>query len=114
MRYVILHHEGFGEPHFDLMFESSTGLALATWRAADWPVVAGDELTRLADHRRDYLEYEGPVSNDRGHVRRVVTGECEFSPTEAQVTIRILTPEPVLILLSRIADDRWHVVEVER
>jgi hypothetical protein len=109
----VLFHDGFGEPHYDLMFESSPGSALVTWRAVDWPIVAGDELIRLADHRRDYLDYEGPVSNNRGHVRRIVAGECEFSSVDAHVTIRILSPEPLLILLSHIADDRWHVVEVE-
>ncbi|MBG83656.1 MAG: hypothetical protein CMJ40_03805 [Phycisphaerae bacterium] len=31
--------------------------------------------TRLKDHRAAYLEYEGPVSNDRGHVRRLEQGQ---------------------------------------
>ena len=66
-------HEGFGELHYDLMCESSPGSALMTWRAPDWPPVAGDELIRIGDHRRDYLEYQGPVSNNRGSVRRVQT-----------------------------------------
>lgn len=30
--------------------------------------------TRLKDHRAAYLEYEGPLSNDRGHVRRLERG----------------------------------------
>ena len=34
-----------------------------------------DLLERLADHRLDYLEYEGPVSGDRGSVRRVDGGQ---------------------------------------
>lgn len=29
---------------------------------------------RLDDHRSAYLEYEGPVSDNRGHVRRVERG----------------------------------------
>ena len=29
---------------------------------------------RLADHRLAYLDYEGPVSGDRGHVRRLDAG----------------------------------------
>ncbi len=30
--------------------------------------------TRLDDHRAAYLDYEGPVSNGRGHVRRLEQG----------------------------------------
>ena len=30
---------------------------------------------RLKDHRRIYLEYEGPISGDRGFVTRVAAGE---------------------------------------
>jgi hypothetical protein len=32
------------------------------------------EVERLADHRLAYLDYEGPVSGDRGIVRRLDTG----------------------------------------
>jgi hypothetical protein len=28
----------------------------------------------LGDHRSDYLDYEGPVSGERGHVTRIDTG----------------------------------------
>jgi hypothetical protein len=74
LRYAVLRHEGVPDPHFDLMFETSTGSPLATWRAASWPLRTGTPLTPLPDHRRAYLTYEGPLSNDRGFVRRVETG----------------------------------------
>lgn len=35
------------------------------------------DAERIADHRRDYLTYEGPVSGDRGEVRRLATGNIE-------------------------------------
>ena len=38
LRYVILWHDGVAEPHFDLMFETLPGSALATWRSPRWPV----------------------------------------------------------------------------
>jgi hypothetical protein len=76
LRYVILHHLGIPIPHFDLMFETGPGCALATWRSADWPVDSPAIVERLADHRRDYLDYEGPVGDDRGHVSRVIGGTC--------------------------------------
>jgi hypothetical protein len=87
-RYVILHHTGHGEPHFDLMFETAEGSQLATWRSATWPAVSN--LTPLAEHRRAYLDYEGPVSNNRGEVRRVAAGShtiLKHTPQRLQVQL---------------------------
>jgi hypothetical protein len=82
MRYVVLHHTGYGPDHFDLMFEPPAGDAsggnaetLETFRAASWPIPSESlTLERLGRHRRAYLEYEGPVSRGRGSVRRVASG----------------------------------------
>jgi hypothetical protein len=49
---------------------------LTTWRVPEWPVRQYVPCTELRAHRRDYLNYEGPVSGNRGTVRRVVSGEC--------------------------------------
>jgi hypothetical protein len=35
------------------------------------------EAEALGDHRRDYLEYEGPVSGERGQVTRIDAGVFE-------------------------------------
>jgi len=54
---------------------------LATWkfpRDPTAPDVLPIEGARIADHRKAYLDYEGPVSADRGHVRRVDGGACEI------------------------------------
>ena len=74
LRYVVLRHEGVAEPHYDLMFETAPGSALATWRSAEWPLRLGTPLTHLKDHRPSYLKYEGELSNGRGSVRRVASG----------------------------------------
>ena len=72
-RYVILRHDlpphASLPGHWDLMLE--TNGVLATWAVAEEPV-PGRRIAaeRLADHRLDYLELEGPVSGDRGHVTR--------------------------------------------
>lgn len=72
-RFVVLEHTWDGV-HWDVMIES--GGTLATWAVAS-PLVAGHEqpARRLADHRPVYLDYEGPISGDRGSVRRVDRGE---------------------------------------
>lgn len=80
-RFVILRHElppgGGRASHFDLMIER--GAALRTWALDSFPdgksPVAAEEL---ADHRLDYLSYEGPVSGDRGQVIRADEGTCEL------------------------------------
>ena len=77
MRYVVLHHTGHGEPHYDLMVERDTEGPLATWRLPAWPPSDGMAAEAIADHRRVYLEYEGPVSNGRGEVRRVASGDTD-------------------------------------
>lgn len=76
-RFVILEHRWNGV-HYDLMLEDPSTGALRTW-AIDAAIVAGVELPArvLADHRRAYLDYEGPVSGDRGTVRRLDRGTYE-------------------------------------
>jgi hypothetical protein len=87
-RFVVLEHTWNGV-HWDLMLE--VGDRLRTW-AIDAPIEPGVDLPArdLADHRRAYLDYEGPVSGNRGSVRRVDRGEFE---------VRIWTPEHVRIAL---------------
>lgn len=45
------------------------------------PLVAFQQIRaeRLVDHRRHYLTYEGPISRDRGVVRRVAQGTYRMS-----------------------------------
>ena len=80
LRYVVLRHEQIADPHFDLMFEreASEGPALRTWRSRVWPITGVTRLEPLADHRVEYLEYEGPVRGNRGIVRRVASGTCHL------------------------------------
>jgi hypothetical protein len=65
-RYVILEHD-FPERHWDFMLES--GEVLRTWRLTESPQ-PGQVIAAQAsfDHRRLYLDYEGPISGGRGCV----------------------------------------------
>lgn len=84
-RFVILWHEtpaGAARPaHYDLMFEA-VGV-LWTWAVERLPRL-GESVaaTRLADHRLDYLDYEGPIAGNRGTVRRVDAGMYQELPAE--------------------------------
>lgn len=74
-RFTVLHHTGLAQPHFDLLLEAAPDQLLLAFRLMQWPAVA-ERVERLADHRRIYLDYEGPISGGRGSVRRVCTGQC--------------------------------------
>jgi hypothetical protein len=88
-RFVVLEHTWNGV-HWDFMLEA--GESLKTW-AIDEPIKAGIELParQLADHRPAYLTYEGPVSGQRGTVRRIAEGTFrsrEWGPDRVLVELR--------------------------
>jgi hypothetical protein len=96
--------------HWDLMFESRD--ALRTWAIVAAPRVGQTSVAlSLADHRLEYLEYEGPVSGDRGDVARWDSGRYELiAQTEAAWQARLegnrFTGE---VRLQRLDDQRWSV-----
>ena len=96
-RFVLLYHQcpsGYTRrAHWDFMLE--VGSSLQTWAIAElpaeWrearahtealhldcaPTAKGNQVQaeQLGDHRREYLDYEGPVSGGRGHVVRIDGG----------------------------------------
>jgi hypothetical protein len=75
-RYVILEHD-WPAPHWDVLFEA--GAVLRAWRVAveprcGFPVPAEPNF----DHRLMYLDYEGPISGNRGRVTRWDAGTFEW------------------------------------
>ena len=112
LRYVVLHHTGGTESsHFDLMFETLPGSMLATWRSETWPIELPVQLTRLRDHRRLYLEYEGDLADHRGTVYRVAEGNCEVEVgADAVWTIRLLSGiSPQSLVFTRLDAGAWRV-----
>ena len=73
-RYVILEHD-HPEFHWDLMLDIDG--ALKTWRLPAPPPEQPNTALALDDHRIDYLDYEGPVSGNRGTVKRWDAGTYE-------------------------------------
>ena len=75
-RFVILEHD-HPALHWDLMLEC--GDVLKTWRLAAVPTSAGAiRAEPVPDHRRLYLDYEGPVSGNRGQVKRWDWGDYRW------------------------------------
>jgi hypothetical protein len=76
-QFVILRHDSPLGVHFDFMIEIAG--ALKTW-ALPHPPDSGVEMPceALADHRLAYLDYEGPISGQRGSVTRWDRGICSI------------------------------------
>lgn len=112
-RFVLLYHDcppGYSRSsHWDFMLE--VGDVLRTWALeqlpSSWhvahhatqqvyincPTISSTNTVaaeQLGDHRREYLEFEGAVSGNRGHVMRIATGTYQMeidSPTHYRVRI---------------------------
>jgi hypothetical protein len=110
-RVVVLHHLGVDEPHFDLMVEPAPGKPLLTWRCLQWPPTGQMPLTRLRDHRNQYLTYEGPVAGDRGQVTRIYEGRCSARIGPELVELENWQPAMPIRLLSlyRESGDQWSL-----
>jgi hypothetical protein len=87
-RFALLEHD---HPflHWDFMLEA--GAALWTWRLAAPPRLGVSvEATRLEDHRLLYLNYQGPVSGNRGQVVQWDSGTFAWRvQEEGHVVIRL-------------------------
>jgi hypothetical protein len=113
-RYIILLHETSspqrGPVHWDFMLE--TGGVLRTWALAEEPAakreIAADQL---ADHRLAYLEYEGPISGDRGSVTRWDAGEYRSiseSAGELRVALKGQKLSGEVVLRREEGSQRWR------
>ena len=79
-RYVVLYHETAlpqeRPSHWDFMLEEHG--VLRTWAIQSPPSLSEEQPAEaLPDHRLTYLDYEGPLSENRGQVTRVMAGEYE-------------------------------------
>lgn len=97
--FVILHHTGSPDApdHFDLLLGAppAPGGKLLAWRLLPhpdtWPHHPPTAI-RLPNHRRHYLTYEGPISDNRGHVRRVAAGSATLRTLNAHTLTLTLSP----------------------
>lgn len=77
-QFVVLEHRVDGGKHWDFLFERPAG-ELLTWQVASNPFqVRLQPARQLADHRRVYLTYRGPVLLNRGLVQQVDGGSFEW------------------------------------
>ena len=83
LRTVLLRHHTPAGSHFDWLLDtpkawrnprSRVWTARTQTSAGDWADAGTWNLSRIADHRRHYLTYRGPLSGGRGTVDRVDEG----------------------------------------
>ena len=114
-RFVVLHHDCPGDrprpSHWDLMLEADG--VLRTWALARMPDAVTEQFVeRLPDHRLAYLDYEGPVSGNRGAVTRWDSGEFRWladSPLHVEVELAGERLHGVVTLACESTEDqRWR------
>jgi len=110
-RFAVLRHDSPRGTHWDFLLEM--GSALRTW-ALPQPPEPGAEMIceALPDHRLAYLDYEGPVSGERGSVARWDRGTYEVRRQSDRELVVQLSGEKLSgrAVLSQLADEsgRWR------
>ena len=93
-QFAVLQHRQRDYTHWDLLLELPARELLATFRVDQppptWATAGVLPIQALPDHRRIYLDYQGPISGDRGTVIRYDRGTMrlvEQTPTHIAAEI---------------------------
>ncbi|MCC6678540.1 MAG: hypothetical protein IT436_15510 [Phycisphaerales bacterium] len=89
---LLLHRLPEGSSHYDWLTQVDPGGPLLAFRVTDridLPEIGRFRAQRLPDHRPAYLDYEGPVSGNRGTVERVAAGRAEVRVSAAVVLVTL-------------------------
>lgn len=107
-RFVILEHD---HPilHWDFMLD--IGGVLRSWRLSATPCTGEMIAEQLADHRQAYLDYEGPVSGDRGAVKRWDRGTYRLEADASDSLDMDIVGEKIQgrVRMTRVAATSWRV-----
>lgn len=72
LKHVIPNSDETENFHYDFLLETEE--AFLTWRFLSFNLPA----QQIPDHRLAFRDYEGPISNNRGFVRRLKRGNLEW------------------------------------
>ncbi len=118
LRQVLLLHDLPHEPsHYDWMLELPIDrehrlITFRTRRRIDALARAELDLPRLPDHRARYLDYEGPIDNERGSVRRIAAGSVfhiRSDPNTLDAIVAWRGLPPLTVTAHRSTHDRWRI-----
>ena len=116
-RFAILYHQcpvdNPRSTHWDLLLEEEG--KLRTWAMASEPVPGiAIDAEQLADHRLEYLTYEGPISNDRGSVTRWDEGSYTLLEDDSERILLLLNGQRIAgqveLCRESSATQRWRVM----
>lgn len=99
--------------HFDLFLESQG--TLMTWELSSLLTSQNKQVVRrLANHRLLYLDFQGPLSNDRGTVKLIDSGSLEWVTLESERLIARINGQALAGLLTLTSDtsstdDVWNL-----
>ena len=105
--------------HWDLMLEDNG--VLKTWEVPFEPSQGRHgRVRKLFDHRIEYLDFEGDIGQNRGHVTRIMSGTLSWiMKTENRIEVELNGDLHGRLLLEKIADDhhsqsetqeeKWHL-----
>lgn len=107
-RFALLEHD-HPQRHWDLLLEH--GPVCRTWRLSAPPGVCVEiEAEAIADHRLMYLDYEGPVSGNRGSVAQWDAGTFVWQTDEPDRIAVDLVGRRCSGRLDLVrTDNGWHV-----
>jgi hypothetical protein len=109
-RFVLLEHD---HPfrHWDFMLETSD--VLRCWRLLAFPS-SGEKIKAepLGEHRVLYLDYEGPVSGNRGKVVRCDAGTYRWHVDESNQVAVALCGSHLrgLAILTKLREMEWEFI----
>ncbi|MBN2376610.1 MAG: hypothetical protein JXD22_09420 [Sedimentisphaerales bacterium] len=98
--------------HWDLMLRTNT--VLATWQITEppenWPKKTIN-CTKIFDHRLKYLTYQGPLSDNRGHVKIVAAGQYQSLQITENLWQLTLTGDNINgeLILQLQNQDQWQM-----
>lgn len=113
-RFVVLHHlmpsGSRRASHWDIMVEGEGHLI--TWAIEGEPYSSfSQEAIMLPKHRLEYLDYQGPVSNGRGSVKRWDSGFARIVSQENDRWLILFFGEKFIVegSFQRIDQSRWTI-----
>ena len=109
---VLLHTLPDGSWHYDWLLEREGQAGLTTFRCDRSPGEGHGPIRgeAIGDHRRTYLDYEGPLSGGRGAVRRVAAGiveRAQIGPDAAEFAVDFGSG-PIIWRGARMAEGVWE------
>jgi hypothetical protein len=84
--FVLLEHNARDGVHWDFIVELPGREQLPTWRLLENPLTHAGEIAAqpIAAHRRLFLDYEGPLREGRGTVRRLDRGAADVERCDSR------------------------------